>query len=59
MMGVKAFEKLFLFDIRLPPAEGYYNVGERVYVRFDHGAEPLVWRWYRGIRQLFLKRFDV
>jgi hypothetical protein len=30
-----------------------------VYVRFDHGWEPPLWRWYRGARQLFLKRFNV
>jgi putative peptide zinc metalloprotease protein len=59
MIGIKAFEKIFLFDIQLPPPAGFYNVGERVYVRFDHGKEPLIWRWYRSIRQLFLKRFDV
>lgn len=59
MKGIKAFEKIFLFDIRLPAPAKYYNVGGRVHVRFDHGSEPLVWRWYRGIRQLFLKRFNV
>ena len=58
MGGIKAFEKFFLFDIQLPPAV-YYNVGGRVHVRFDHGNEPLIWRWYRGIRQLFLKKFNV
>ncbi len=59
MMGIKTFQKIFLFDIELPPAAGLYNVGGRVYVRFDHGKEPMIWRWYRGIRQLFLKRFNV
>jgi putative peptide zinc metalloprotease protein len=59
MIGIKAIEKIFLFDIQLPPPAGFYNVGGRVYVRFDHGKEPLLWRWYRFIRQLFLKRFDV
>ncbi len=57
--GIKAFEKFFLFDIQLPPPERHYNVGGRVHVRFDHGSEPLVWRWYRGIRALFLKQFNV
>jgi putative peptide zinc metalloprotease protein len=57
--GTKAFQKIFLFDIELPPPEGVYNVGGRVYVRFDHGKEPVVWRWYRAIRQLFLKRFNI
>ena len=59
MLGVKAFQKIFLFDIELPEHVGLFNVGGRVYVRFDHGWEPLVWRWYRTIRQLFLRRFNV
>lgn len=57
--GTKAFEKIFLFDIKLPPPAGYYNVGGRVHVRFDHGSEPIIWRWYRSVRQLFLKRFNI
>ena len=59
MQGTKAFQKIFLFDIELPGYEGLYNVGGRIHVRFDHGKEPLVWRWYRGLRQLFLRRFNV
>ncbi len=58
-LGVKTFQKLFLFDIELPDLGGLFNVGGRVYVRFDHGKEPLIWRWYRSIRQLFLRRFNV
>ena len=58
-LGIKAFQKVFLFDIELAEHEGFYNVGGRVHVRFDHGEEPMVWRWYRGIRQLFLRRFNV
>jgi putative peptide zinc metalloprotease protein len=59
MVGIKAFQKVFLFDIELPGHAGFYNVGGRVYVRFDHGWEPLIWRWYRSVRQLFLRRFNV
>jgi putative peptide zinc metalloprotease protein len=59
MLGVKAFQKIFLFDIELPEHVRLFNVDGRVYVRFDHGWEPLVWRWYRTIRQLFLRRFNV
>jgi len=58
-LGVKAYQKVFLFDIELPEHAGLYNVGGRVYVRFDHGREPLIWRWYRSVRELFLKRFNV
>jgi len=39
----------------MPVAE----MGGRAYVRFDHGSEPLAWRLYRDLRQLFLKRFNV
>ena len=58
-LGITAFQKLFLFDLELPAQARFYNVGGRVYVRFDHGREPLVYRWYRGARQLFLRRFNV
>jgi putative peptide zinc metalloprotease protein len=59
MLGVKTFQKVFLFDIELPKQVSLYHVGGRVYVRFDHGWEPLIWRWYRSVRQLFLRRFNV
>lgn len=59
VLGIKAFQKVFLFDVELPACEALYNVGGRVYVRFFHGEEPIVWRWYRGIRRLFLRRFNV
>jgi putative peptide zinc metalloprotease protein len=57
--GVKAFQRVFMFDIELPPQVYHFNVGGRVYVRFYHGLEPLAWRWYREVRQLLLKRFNV
>ena len=56
--GLTSFQKVFLFDIS-PPDAWVFNVGGRVYVRFDHGREPLVWRWYRAARQLLLARFNV
>ncbi len=59
MLGVTAYQKVFLFDIELPKQVSLYHVGGRVYVRFDHGWEPLIWRWYRNVRQLFLRRFSV
>jgi putative peptide zinc metalloprotease protein len=57
--GVKAMQTLFQFDLVLPSSEGVVNVGGRVYVRFDHGWEPLAQRWYRQIRRLFLTKFYV
>jgi len=28
-------------------------------VRFDHGFEPLAVQWYRSLRRLFLRWFNV
>jgi putative peptide zinc metalloprotease protein len=55
----KPIETLFHFDLRaigtqLPPL-----LAERVFVRFDHGLEPIAFRIARGIRQLFLRQFGV
>ncbi|HEX6692199.1 MAG TPA: hypothetical protein VF110_13750, partial [Burkholderiales bacterium] len=48
------------FEIELElPATRTYAVGERVYVRFEHGWEPVAFRLYRSVRQLFMKRFVV
>jgi putative peptide zinc metalloprotease protein len=55
----KAFQKLFVLDIDFPAGANRVNVNGRVYVRFDHGREPLLRQWYRGLRQLFLTRFNV
>jgi putative peptide zinc metalloprotease protein len=57
--GTKAFEKMFQFDLELTRPLDRVFVGGRVYVRFDHGPEPLAFQWYRQIRQMFLRRFNV
>jgi putative peptide zinc metalloprotease protein len=58
--GLRAFEQTFLVDV-VPSGIDARDIwiGERVYVRFDHGSEPLAWRLLRGLRQLFLRRLDV
>ena len=57
--GLTALRKFFQFELEIPETLGASAVGGRVYVRFDHGWEPLVVRWYRGLRRLFLTRFNV
>jgi putative peptide zinc metalloprotease protein len=57
--GMKAIQKLFQFDLALPSHGGGINMGGRVYVRFDHGWDPLGQQWQRQLRQLFLARFHV
>ena len=36
-----------------------YTVGERVYVRFEHGNETIADQVWRSLRQLFLRQFTV
>jgi len=56
--GPTALQGWFELELELPATRAY-AVGERVHVRFDQGWEPLAWRFYRSIRQLFMKRFTV
>lgn len=55
---MKALQNHFEFEIELqtPPPAGR---GGRVYVRFEHGSEPIAEQLYRTVRQLFLRRFTV
>ena len=50
-----------LLHLEVVAASGRINetMGGRVYVRFDHGKEPLAQRLYRNVRQVFLKQFNV
>ena len=54
----KALSTWFQFELDLPAARAVV-LGEHVYVRFEHGWEPLAWRIYRGLRQLFMKQFTI
>jgi putative peptide zinc metalloprotease protein len=55
--GVRTLNKIFLVEIKLPIPKERIRVGERAYIRFDHGSEPLGLQWYRSLRQLFLRQF--
>jgi len=57
--GTRALDPIFQFDLGLPPDTPVHNAGGRVYVRFDHGTEPLAKQWYRSLRQLFLRQFTI
>ena len=57
--GSTPLETVFLFDILLTEPMGIDAVGKRLFVRFDYGQEPIFFRLYRTVRQLFLKRFHV
>lgn len=57
--GLKTLQRIFIFDLQLPPGADPTAFGERVHVRFEHGYEPLLFQGYRRLRQLFLSRFSV
>jgi putative peptide zinc metalloprotease protein len=52
--GVKTRDQYFQFEVALPEAAGSAHIGQRVYVRFAHGYEPMAWQWYRSFEELFL-----
>jgi len=56
--GLTAIEKVFQVDLALPEHFKTQGIGERAYVRFEHGAEPLATQWFRSIRQLLLSRLS-
>jgi putative peptide zinc metalloprotease protein len=55
--GLRLSESAFEVELRL--AINTKRIGERAFVRFDHGNEPLARQWYRRFRQLFLSRFSI
>jgi len=57
--GLKTFNTVFQFDLLLEEPVDIQNIGQRVYIRFDHGNEPLAFQWFRIIRQLFLRQFNI
>ena len=57
--GASTMQKVFEVDVEIDGPETPDVIGGRVYLRFDHGPEPLAVRWVRSMRQLFLSRLDV
>ena len=57
--NMKTEEKVFLVDLE-PDFEGrVIPLGTRAYVRINHGREALASQWYRRLRQVFLRQFNV
>ncbi len=50
---------LFQFDVALDESVPIEFAGERAYVLFDFGKEPIAWRFARAFRQAFLSHFHV
>jgi len=52
-------EKVFLVDLKLDFQQLQIPMGTRAYVRVSHGSETLASQWYRRVRQVFLRQFNV
>jgi putative peptide zinc metalloprotease protein len=57
--GRRVQQQVFQLELALLDEVPAALYGERVQVRFDHGALPLARQWYRRGRQLFLRSFGV
>lgn len=57
--GLTALNPVFQVELALPPEAQSPYLGARVFVRFDHGYEPVGFQIYRALRRLLLRRFDV
>ena len=54
----RALDTVFVLELTIPE-QANARFGERAFVRFDHGSAPLARQWYRQIRQLLLREFNV
>ena len=57
--GRQTLERVFEFEVALHDEAPTEFLGSRVYVRFDHGYEPIGLQLYRSFRQLLLRQFGV
>ena len=55
---MRALQTHFELEVELATGQPVGN-GGRVYVRFEHDAEPAAQQAYRSLRQMFLRRFTV
>jgi putative peptide zinc metalloprotease protein len=54
-----SLEKIFVFDVQLQDEVRLKELGSRVYVRFEHAAEPIGYQWMRILQGAFMKKIDV
>ena len=55
--GTTTLDQVFHIELTLDtPVD---RLGGRTYVLFDHGSEPIGFQWYRRVRQLLLRQFNV
>jgi putative peptide zinc metalloprotease protein len=54
----RSFEPLFYFEVELDQRIED-RLGARVYLRFEHESETLASQWYRTLRRVFMKTFNL
>jgi putative peptide zinc metalloprotease protein len=55
--GRRVPQGVFVIDVEADDAGALLKrVGTRVYVHFDHGYEPLAFRWWRSLHRQFLRQ---
>ena len=57
--GDVAMRSMFEVELAVASSAPVVNAGGRVFVRFDHGTEALLFQGYRRVRQVFLSRFGI
>ena len=57
--GTRTLGTVFEYELNLPTEVVGSPIGTRVFVRIDHGSEPIAAQLYRRLRQVFLKTFSV
>jgi putative peptide zinc metalloprotease protein len=57
--GITALRQIFQLELAIPGDARSEHLGARVYVRFDHGWEPVGIQIYRAFRRLLLRQFNV
>jgi putative peptide zinc metalloprotease protein len=57
--GLRTLDSVFQLELAIAAKAAAEQMGGRVYVRFDHGAEPFALRVYRSLRRLFLRQLGV
>ena len=55
----KSSNSLFVFELEVAPESRPTGIGSRIYAKFEREPEPLAAQWYRSLRGLLLKRFNV
>jgi hypothetical protein len=57
--GLTAAENFF--EVRVEPADNSVRLfsGQRVIVRIEMPPRPLIFQWWRSLRQLFQRRFHI